>query len=136
MYKLTSCDWQHDKKNISKFNEMFNCIKIGGEKNVGLRGFENNERMYALALALAVVNYNSSDYAYTLAGERNCALVVHNYIWGSELKLYYQNKKGQERERIIECVNCIKYLEVDIIRYTKTGRKIKSWVGEFRRVKE
>lgn len=137
MYEIVSCDWQHDKDNILKLNEIRNTIKVSDTKIIGLRGYAFNESMYVLALSMAVLNYNHIDYVLTFSGEKNCVLVLHNYIWGSELKLYYQNEKGQECERTIECFSFAdKSVEVFKVRHTKTGRRIAEWVGTFRRVKE
>lgn len=132
MYKVVSCDWQHDKDNILRLDKIRNVIKISGTKIVGLRGYAFSESMYVLALSMAVLDYNRIDYVLSFSGEKNCVLVLHNYIWGSELKLYYQNKRGQECERTIECIRNDTCLEVYKVRYTKTGHKISAWAGTIR----
>lgn len=123
-------------KIVNSSNKVYNnnIIKIDNDMCKDLHEYSWGDDCYMLALAVAVLKYNDIDYVFTVSGKK-CVSVVHNYSWGVEIKLYYQNMRGQERENTIECLFSVnKCLEVYKVRYTKTGHKISVCIGTIRRV--
>lgn len=128
MYEIKG--WMWDNENNKLLRGYIHSINIDGGLNRGLRGFNYDEDMYMLALALHVLEFNDNDYLYVLADSDGGTYTIFNmFAFGTVINVAYQNNRGQEVERYIEIANSHGYKEVYKVRYTRNGKKIKEWIG-------
>lgn len=122
--------------NSSKVLHKDDIVKIHNDNSKNIHEFKWCDDSYMLSLALAVLNYNDKDYVFTVSGIK-CVLLSHNYSWGNEIQLFYQNYNGQERQSYIDCVNNVdSRVEIFKVKYDKTGKKTSVWIGTLRRIND